>query len=96
MTIYVCGGWRVCHKTSELVNIGGCQSRLTVLTPADAAECCPLLSREPLSADQASQVAPMPKALAEPVRLRLISLIAFRPGGEACVCVHPVNPAGRR
>jgi ArsR family transcriptional regulator, arsenate/arsenite/antimonite-responsive transcriptional repressor len=41
-----------------------------VLTPADAAEFCPPLSREPLSADQAGQVAPMPKALAEPVRLR--------------------------
>ena len=26
------------------------------------------------------------KALAEPVRLRLMSLIASHPGGEACVC----------
>jgi ArsR family transcriptional regulator, arsenate/arsenite/antimonite-responsive transcriptional repressor len=59
---------------------------LTVLTPADAAVCCPPLSREPLSADQAEQVAPMLKALAEPVRLRLMSLIASHPGGEACVC----------
>jgi ArsR family transcriptional regulator, arsenate/arsenite/antimonite-responsive transcriptional repressor len=59
---------------------------LTVLDPADAAACCPPLSREPLSADQAGQVAPLLKALADPVRLRLMSLIACHPGGEACVC----------
>ena len=59
---------------------------LLVLGPADTAACCPPLSREPLSAEQAAQVAPLLKALAEPVRLRLMSLIASRPGGEACVC----------
>ena len=32
------------------------------------------------------QVAPLLKALADPVRLRLMSLIASHPGGEACVC----------
>jgi ArsR family transcriptional regulator len=59
---------------------------LTVLSPAGAAACCPPLSSEPLSAEQAGQVAPLLKALAEPVRLRLMSLIASHPGGEACVC----------
>jgi ArsR family transcriptional regulator len=59
---------------------------LTVLDPADAAACCPPLSAEPLSQAQAEQVAPLLKALAEPVRLRLMSLIASHPGGEACVC----------
>jgi ArsR family transcriptional regulator len=59
---------------------------VTVLSPADTAACCPPLSREPLSAEQADQVAPLLKALAEPVRLRLMSLIASHPGGEACVC----------
>jgi ArsR family transcriptional regulator, arsenate/arsenite/antimonite-responsive transcriptional repressor len=59
---------------------------LTVLSPADTAACCPPLSREPLSAEQAGQVAPLLKALADPVRLRLMSLIASHPGGEACVC----------
>jgi ArsR family transcriptional regulator, arsenate/arsenite/antimonite-responsive transcriptional repressor len=39
-----------------------------------------------LSAKQAEQVAPLLKALADPVRLRLMSLIASHPGGEACVC----------
>src|SRR6266516_1435891 len=71
--------------------IGFCQYRcmsksLLVLSPADTAACCPPLSREPLSAEQAERVAPRLKALAEPVRLRLMSLIASHPGGEACVC----------
>ena len=35
---------------------------------------------------QASQLAVMFKALGDPVRLRLVSLIARHPGGEACVC----------
>src|SRR5262249_57741308 len=40
----------------------------------------------PLSAEEAEQVAPLLKALADPVRLRLMSLVASHPGGEACVC----------
>jgi ArsR family transcriptional regulator len=59
---------------------------LMVLSPADPAACCPPLSQEPLSREQAEQVAPLLKALADPVRLRLMSLIASHPGGEACVC----------
>src|SRR5580658_4519015 len=53
---------------------------------AGMAACCPPLSRKPLSREQAEQVAPLLKALADPVRLRLMSLIASHPGGEACVC----------
>src|SRR5215472_3040993 len=78
--------------STELVrDIGICQyirmsKSLAMLTPAETAACCPPLSAEPLSAEQAAQVAPLLKALAEPVRLRLMSLIASHPGGEACVC----------
>jgi ArsR family transcriptional regulator len=59
---------------------------LVVLTPADTAACCSPLSAQPLSMEQAEQVAPLLKALADPVRLRLMSLVASRQGGEACVC----------
>jgi ArsR family transcriptional regulator, arsenate/arsenite/antimonite-responsive transcriptional repressor len=59
---------------------------LEVLNPAATAACCSPLSAEPLSAGQAEQVAPLLKALADPVRLRLMSLVASHPGGEACVC----------
>ena len=48
--------------------------------------CCTPLTGTPMSAEQAEQVAPLLKALADPVRLRLVSLIAASAGGEACVC----------
>ncbi len=59
---------------------------LTVLDPAAAAACCPPLTAQPLSQAEADQIAPLLKALADPVRLRLMSLVAAHPGGEACVC----------
>jgi ArsR family transcriptional regulator len=59
---------------------------LTLVTPADSAACCSPLSAEPLTMEQAEQVAPLMKALADPVRLRLMSLVASHEGGEACVC----------
>ena len=57
-----------------------------MLSPAETVACCSPLSSEPLSREQAEQVAPLLKALADPVRLRLMSLIASHAGGEACVC----------
>jgi ArsR family transcriptional regulator len=59
---------------------------LTLLAPAEAVACCAPLSARPLSAEQAEQVAPLLKALADPVRLRLMSLVASHPGGEICAC----------
>ncbi len=59
---------------------------LTVISPAETAACCSPLSAQPLTMEQAEQVAPLLKALADPVRLRLMSLVASREGGEACVC----------
>ncbi|GGJ96723.1 transcriptional regulator [Pilimelia anulata] len=49
-----------------------------------AVACCPPLSVSPLDAAQAATVAPMFKAMGDPVRLRLLSLIASAP--EVCVC----------
>ena len=59
---------------------------LTVISPAETAACCAPLTAQPLSMEQAGQVAPLLKALADPVRLRLLSLVASHEGGEACVC----------
>ena len=64
-----------------------CMSKsLAVLNSASTAACCPPLSVQSLSQAQAEQIAPLLKALADPVRLRLMSLVASRPGSEACVC----------
>jgi len=72
-------------------DIDNCQYRcmsksLVLLNPAGTVACCRPLSQEPISAEQARQIAPMLKALADPVRLRLMSLVASHSGGEACVC----------
>ncbi|MGW3030808.1 ArsR/SmtB family transcription factor [Streptomyces sp. NPDC001178] len=48
--------------------------------------CCPPLTERPLTADEAEKTARMFKALGDPVRLRLFSLVASHEGGEACVC----------
>src|SRR5258708_2484973 len=71
--------------------IGACQYRrmsksLIVLDAADTVACCSPLTAQPLSQAQADRIAPLLKALADPVRLRLISLVASHSGGEACVC----------
>ena len=59
---------------------------LPLIADGGSGICCPPLAAEPLTADQAQLVAPILKALADPVRLRLMSLVASHPGGEACVC----------
>ncbi len=60
--------------------------QLTVLPAPVEPECCPPISEASLDADHAERLARMFKALGDPVRLRLLSLIASASGGEACVC----------
>ncbi|MFE6686053.1 ArsR/SmtB family transcription factor [Streptomyces sp. NPDC057743] len=48
--------------------------------------CCPGLLAAPLDEGQATELAKVFKALGDPVRLRLLSMIASRAGGEVCVC----------
>jgi ArsR family transcriptional regulator len=60
---------------------------LPVLEPdAHAASCCPPLSERALTAEESVRTAATFKALGDPVRLRLFSLVASAEGGEACVC----------
>jgi ArsR family transcriptional regulator len=56
------------------------------MSPAEAVACCSPLVSAPMSAETAASVVPMLKALADPARLRLLSLVASHEGGEACVC----------
>ena len=57
-----------------------------MIDAATAVECCAPLVREPLTAARADEMARVFKAMGDPVRLRLLSLIASHEGGEACVC----------
>ena len=51
------------------------------------ANCCVL--EAPLDDDEANRLASQLKALADPVRLRLVSMIATAPTGDVCACVFP-------
>ncbi|MFJ9588813.1 ArsR/SmtB family transcription factor [Streptomyces acidicola] len=50
------------------------------------ATCRPGLAAAPLDDERATELARVFKALGDPVRLRLLSMIASREGGEVCVC----------
>ncbi len=56
--------------------------------------CCPPLLRAPLDEEQAVELAAVLKALADPARLRLVSIIAAAPDGEVCAC-DLAAPLGR-
>jgi ArsR family transcriptional regulator len=63
------------------------------VTDVTAATCCAPLVREPLSAAEAEDLASVMKALADPARLRLLSIVAASENAEACVCdlIEPVG-----
>jgi ArsR family transcriptional regulator len=64
-----------------------------VQTIATITASCPPLLQEPIDAAQAERLGAALKVLADPARLRLISLIQAQPGHEACVC-HLTEPLG--
>ena len=55
--------------------------------------CCPAVLCAPLSDEKATELAGAFAVLADPVRLRLLSMLASAPAGEACVCelVEPLE-----
>jgi ArsR family transcriptional regulator len=65
----------------EVVN-----QKLLPVIEADQGQCCAPLACEPLPEAGANELAALFKAVADPVRLRLLSLIACHEGGESCVC----------
>jgi len=52
----------------------------------DPLACCVPLARQPITVEQAAGMVPMLKAIADPARLRLLSLVLSHEGAEACVC----------
>ena len=56
------------------------------LAPVQTSTCATSLVRAPLAAEEAAELSRGLKALADPTRLRLLSLIAAHEDGEACVC----------
>ena len=81
---------------STFVNISGILVPMTVPTGTHVAStgtCCSRLTGGILSPDQAQQLATLFKALSDPNRVRLLSLIAAHAGQEACIC-DLVDPVG--
>lgn len=67
---------------------------LVELPVLDLADCCSPIRRDSLDADAAATLAEAFKALADPVRLQLLNLIATAETGEACAC-DLVEPVGK-
>jgi ArsR family transcriptional regulator, arsenate/arsenite/antimonite-responsive transcriptional repressor len=59
--------------------------KLPVVETSGAA-CCPPLAQAPIPASEAAELAQAFKAIGDPVRLQLLSMIASHAGGEVCVC----------
>ncbi|MDP8909828.1 MAG: metalloregulator ArsR/SmtB family transcription factor [Chloroflexota bacterium] len=59
----------------------------------DAVSCCAPLAKAPLSESDAQALSDQLKAVADPARLRLLSMLMGAPGGEACTC-DLVEPLG--
>lgn len=65
---------------------GTMEGMATSVTAADLAACCSPLTGGALKTVAAERLASMFKALADPARVKLVSLIAASDGGEACIC----------
>ncbi len=68
--------------------------RFGTMAMGGTAQCCPSVLASPLDADQAGELASGFSALADPVRLRVLSILAAAPEGEVCVCDF-VEPLGK-
>lgn len=86
---------QVSAHLSTTVNIDYCRCMVTMLEVRDvsAVTCCQPLVAEPLSQPDAEQLAQTLKALADPARLRLLSIVASSVDQEACVC-DLIDPIG--
>jgi len=68
--------------------------RTSALEPATPDLCCASVLAAPLGLDDAAELASGFQALADPVRLRVLSILASSPEGEVCVCDF-VGPLGK-
>jgi ArsR family transcriptional regulator len=73
------------HVASTIVKID-VVGRYLPITDRGTTACCPPMVDEALTESAAAELARGFKALGDPVRLRLLSLIAARAGAEVCVC----------
>jgi len=70
------------------------RAALDVRAAAVSDACCPSVLSSPLDAPEASELATGFTALADPVRLQVLSILATATAGEVCVCDF-VEPLGK-
>ncbi|MGH9029813.1 MAG: ArsR/SmtB family transcription factor [Acidimicrobiales bacterium] len=68
--------------------------RRATIVSAETSECCTSTLAAPLDAGEAAELARGFSALGDPVRLRVLSMLASAPAGEVCVCDF-VRPLGK-
>lgn len=68
---------------------------MTTSLPLATTACCAPVTAGVMDVEDARRLAAMFKALGDPTRVRLLSMIAARAGAEACVCdlTEPVGLA---
>ena len=59
---------------------------MELLPVRDVTACCSPLTREAMTEENAANLASSLKALADPARLRIISMVAAHADAEACAC----------
>jgi ArsR family transcriptional regulator len=86
------------HRRLSICSLDEVRIRMTsrelpVLEQPLVEACCPPLAAEVLSARDAETLSRQFAALADPVRLRLLSLLATADGGAVCACdlVEPLD-----
>jgi len=62
---------------------------IELLPLSDLQACCAPITRAPVSAENAASLAASLKALADPARLRILSIVAASEDRETCVCTFP-------
>jgi ArsR family transcriptional regulator len=75
-----------CVRQTGAVDSTGTRTEPPEIELAHDASCAPTALSGGLSAERAADLARVLKALADPARLRLLSLVAASPTGEACIC----------
>ena len=86
----------IVHPSIEVCQYSDTLSVVTLLATIEAPAgdvCCTPLTKDTLGADQAGDLARTFKALSDPTRLRLLSIVAASADEEACVCdlIEPVG-----
>lgn len=66
--------------------MGPMPTSLPVLQPDELAACCSPVTAGVVTDEAAEALARMFKALGDPTRVKLLSMIAAAPEGEACIC----------